>query len=252
MTAALELPALEEIDIRGFKHQGGVLHLDQLTGSCPNIKGISFQLGSELAQGREGGRPCCDLLDLGQLASLVMQIEEESFHANLSFDLPASLTHFEVQGANVSRRTVDFFWWLSEAVKCIRRGAQLRKMTCRYAEAYLQPAQWGAQPGGAVQTAGKPAQQPAGAGDLGRPGAAAQRSGRSRKLSAQPSQPCDCHNAVPRGGLAYAAAPASKASGWSGNPCTAPSCRLCRVLLTLLAGCTRLREVVVHIMGGPR
>ena len=33
-TAALQLPALEELDIQDFRHKGGVLQLDQLTSSC--------------------------------------------------------------------------------------------------------------------------------------------------------------------------------------------------------------------------
>ena len=40
--------------------------------------------------------------------------------------------------------SADFFWALSEAVKCISRGAQLRRVTCNYVEASMQPAQWGA------------------------------------------------------------------------------------------------------------
>ena len=144
MTAALELPALEEIDIRAFSHQGGVLHLDQLTGSCPNIRGLSFQLCGALARGKEGGGPCCNLLNLGQLASIVMELEEDPLHANLDFDLPASLTQFVVEGGHYGHSIADFFWWLREAVKYIRRGAQLHTLSCRYAEAYLQHAQWGA------------------------------------------------------------------------------------------------------------
>ena len=143
MTAALELPALEYLDIIGFRHPGGVLQLDQLTSSCPNITGLRLQLDSDLARGREGRGPCCSLLDLGRLTKLYMYILEES-HANLDFNLPASLTHFEVEGGEDGECVVDFFWALSEAVKCVGRGAQLHKFTCLRAEAYLQPAQWGA------------------------------------------------------------------------------------------------------------
>ena len=146
VTAALQLPALENLNIDGFRHQGGVLQLDQLAGSCPNIKGLRLQLEDDLAWGRQGGGPCCSLLDLGRLEDLYMVIFIRSIPpcADLGFDLPASLTQFEVQGASGGEWVLDLFWFLSEAVKCIRRGAPLRKLTCTYTEAYLQPPQWGA------------------------------------------------------------------------------------------------------------
>ena len=148
VTAALELPALEELDINGFRHQGGVLQLDQLTGSCPNIRGLRLRLDSDLARGREGSGPCCSLLKLGRLADLYMKVHTlgEPLYAALDFDLPASLSEFEVEGARwmPESHVVDLFWALREAVKCVSRGAQLRNMTCRYAVAHLQPAQWGA------------------------------------------------------------------------------------------------------------
>ena len=140
MTAALELPALEEIDIRAFQHQGGVL-----TGSCPNIRGLGFRQDGALARGREGGGLCCSLLNLGQLASLVMEIEKEPLQSNMDLNLRPSLTRLEFGGYSGSGgKSVDFFWALREAVKCVGRGAQLHTLSCRYAEAYLQPAQWGA------------------------------------------------------------------------------------------------------------
>ena len=144
MTAALELPALKELIITGFRHQGGVLHLDQLTGSCPNIRRLRFQLDSDLARGREGSGPCCSLLKLGRLTDLYICAEEEPSHANLDLDLPVSLTDLEVDGAGTGDHLVDVFWPLSEAAKCIRRGGNLRKVTCGFAEARVQPAQWGA------------------------------------------------------------------------------------------------------------
>ena len=140
MTAALELPALEEVDITGFTHQGGVLHLGQLTGSCPNIRGLRVQLNIDLAQGKEADGPCCSLLNLGQLASLVMDIIVESLQANVDLYLPPSLTQLEFCGSG--GKTVDFFWALREAVKCVGRGAQLHGLICDPAAAYLQPAQW--------------------------------------------------------------------------------------------------------------
>ena len=144
LTAPLNLPALEETNVILFRHQGGALQLEQLTGSCPQLKKLSVMLGSEVAQGREGTRPCCSLQKLGQLEDLYMLIEQKALNASLDLDLPASLTQFEVMGTRGDDRSVDLFWALSEAVKCIRRGAQLRRVTCRHAEACMQPAQWGA------------------------------------------------------------------------------------------------------------
>ena len=145
MTAALELPGLEELDIIGFRHQGGVLLPEQLTGSCPQIRGLRLQLDINMTWGEEDGTgPCCSFLNLGQLADLYVSISVQPLHANVELDLPASLTHFEVDGASIGSCDLSFFWWLSVAAKCVRRGAQLCKVTCRGAEAYLQPAQWGA------------------------------------------------------------------------------------------------------------
>ena len=76
MTAALQLPALEDLDIIGFRHQDGVLQLDQLTGSCTNIRGLKLQLDSDLARGRDGRGPCCSLLRLGRLADLYIYAKE--------------------------------------------------------------------------------------------------------------------------------------------------------------------------------
>ena len=40
----LHLPALEEMDMTGFRHRGGVLQLDQLAGGCPQVSRLSFPL----------------------------------------------------------------------------------------------------------------------------------------------------------------------------------------------------------------
>ena len=138
LTAPLNLPALVETNIIWFKHKGGLLQLDQLTGSCPQLRILKLTLD------REGRGPCCSLQKLGRLENLYMWIQEKPTHDSLDLDLPASLTHFEVLGAEGDDWSVDFFWVVSEAVKCIKRGAQLRRLTCRYAEACLQPSQWGA------------------------------------------------------------------------------------------------------------
>ena len=142
MAAELDLPALEELDIIGFRHHSGVLQLDQLTGSCPNIRGLRFLLDSDAARGREGRATCCSLLKLGRLADLHVCIGEKE-HLSVDLDLPASLTLFVVDGIEYATY-VDLSWALREAAKCIRRGAQLRRLTCYPAELYLQPAQWGA------------------------------------------------------------------------------------------------------------
>ena len=117
----------------GSATKPGVLQLDQLTGSCPNIRRLRIQLIG-IAQGRES------LLRLERLADLYMVAAPH--HASLDLDLPASLTEITVNGNN-GAVAVDLFWVLREAAKCIRRGAQLHRLTCCSAEAHLQPAQWG-------------------------------------------------------------------------------------------------------------
>ena len=144
LAAMLNLPALENMNVIFFRHQGGVLQLDQLISGCPQLRRLRLQLSSDSAQGREGSGSCCSLQKLGRLADLYIWVMTKPLHASLDLDLPASLTRLEVMGAEEGDSTVDFFWVLSQAVKCIRRGAQLRSMTCRYTEADLQPAQWGA------------------------------------------------------------------------------------------------------------
>ena len=148
LTAVLELPALEEVDITGFWHQGasrdqgGVLQLDQLPGSCPNIRGLTFEFSSDMALGTEGRGPCCSFLKLGRLANLCMYTEFDLVPAHLDIDLPASLAGFTVEAGGDD--AADLFWVLREAMKCIRGGAQLRTLSCQDADAFLQPAQWGA------------------------------------------------------------------------------------------------------------
>ena len=139
MAAELELPALEELDISGFRHQGGVLQPDQLTGSCPNIRGLRFQLDSDVAQDREGRGLCCRLLELGGFADLYMCIGNE--HLRVDLDLPASVTLFVIDGLD-NATVVDLSWALREAAKCISRGAQLRRLECYPAHACVQGAQW--------------------------------------------------------------------------------------------------------------
>ena len=141
MTAALVLPALEEMNMEGFRHQGGVLQLDQLTGSCPHVTGLSFQLDERMMRGRQN-RQCCSLRSLGRLADLCMSIYLDAPYATMDLDLPAGLTHLKLQ--DDSDGSLNFFWALNEAAKCVRRGAHLRELVCIHTEADLQAAQWGA------------------------------------------------------------------------------------------------------------
>ena len=144
MTAALKLPALQEMNTEGFRHQGGVLQLEQLTSSCPNVRALTFQLDDSMVQGREGSGRCCNLQSLGRLTDVCLWTLFDPPNANADLDLPASLTHLEFDDARIADCSVDFFWALSEAAKCVRRGAHLRELVCMNAKLYLQPAQWGA------------------------------------------------------------------------------------------------------------
>ena len=59
----------------------------------------------------------------------------------MDLELPRSLTLLEF-GA-YRHKFIPLFWALQEAVKCAEQGVQLHKFNCARAEAYLQPAQWG-------------------------------------------------------------------------------------------------------------
>ena len=144
LTAALKLPALEDVRICGFMgHQFGQVKLDQLTGSCPQISRLQFQLGSCLQQATGASRQNCGLLNLKRLADL--HILGCPLKAKVDLDLPPSLTQLKLGGySGGGDKSVDFFCALQEAAKCARRGAQLQRLTCECAEAHLQPAQWGA------------------------------------------------------------------------------------------------------------
>ena len=144
MTAALKLPALEQMNLNGFRHQGGVLQLDQLSGGCPHIRWLGFQLDDRMRQGREGSGPCRSLQSLGRLTDLCVWTMLEPPHANADLDLPTGLTHLEFEHDSDSNISIDLFWALNQAAKCIRRGAHLRELICMQTEADLQPAQWGA------------------------------------------------------------------------------------------------------------
>ena len=142
--AALELPMLEDTYICWVTgHRGGALQLDQLTGSCPHVSRMDFQLGEGCWQATKARRHSCSLLNLKRLADL--QVMSWSLQANVDLDLHPSLTQLRFQGyQSGGNNSVDFLWALLEAVKCAGRGAQLHKLICKCAEAHLRPAQWGA------------------------------------------------------------------------------------------------------------
>ena len=144
LTAALNLPALEDVHICSFRgYRGGELQLDQLTaGSCPQVSRLVFKLVESSAQVSEASRQSCRLLNLKRLAEL--HIISWPLQAKLDLDLPPSLTQLILGGAmSGGGSSVDFLWALQEAVKCVGRGAQLHKLVILFAQ-YLQPAQWGA------------------------------------------------------------------------------------------------------------
>ena len=142
MCSALQLPALETASITQlFRHRGGLLQLDQLTSSCLQINRLEFLCS--LARPREASKQQSSLLNLSRLADL--RIMDTSLHADLDLELPASLTFLELRGSlRNGHSSTDLFWVLLQAVKCIKRGAQLHTLVSRAAETLLQPAQWGA------------------------------------------------------------------------------------------------------------
>ena len=245
LTSALDLPALEDVHIWGFTgYRGGELQLDQLTGSCLQISRLEFQLGSRFQQATEASLQSCRLLNLKRLAEL--HVMSCSLEAKVDLDLPPSLIRLELGG------DVDFFWALQEAAKCAGRGAQLQSLICDCAVAHLQPAQWGASLEEQHRRLG---------GQLGS----------LRELEVWGNQQ-ELLSAV--GAVASAApslvrleinimgfliraevSPIRSASlesitvdwGYAHRPdLPAP-----QLLLTLLPGCTRLREVVIHFLGRP-
>ena len=145
LTAALELPALEDVSICHFTGpQGEEVQLDQLTGSCLQVSRLKLQLYEPLGQPSEASRQRCSLLNLNRLAKL--HITTMPLKANVDLDLPPSLTQLSLGGypGSSSTHSIDFFWALLEAVRCVERGAQLQRLVCHFAEAHLQPAHWGA------------------------------------------------------------------------------------------------------------
>jgi hypothetical protein len=124
-------------------YQGGALHLDQLTGSCPQVSRLAFHLGNGWREATEASRQRYSLSNLKRLTDL--QVMSWSLQTNVDLDLPHSLTQLRFQGyQSGGGNCFDFSWALREAVKSVGRGAQLHRLICSCADAYRQPAQWGA------------------------------------------------------------------------------------------------------------
>ena len=170
MCSALELPALERMVNHGSRHRGGVLQLDQLTGSCPRLRDLEFNLAGP----SEASWQSCRLSDLSRLTHLC--ITQWPGHASPDLDLPASLTSLRVQGLH-GGTSVDLCWLLREARKCVRRGAQLHTLCCNPAEV-----QEDASLEEQLRPAGSAAGQPAVAHSVGWHGGAGQRLQRGSQL----------------------------------------------------------------------
>ena len=140
MCLALQLPALQVVSITDFRHRGGLLKLNQLSGSCLQIS--CLELECSLAQPSKASEQS-SLLNLSRLADL--HIIDRSHHAKMDLGLPPSLTRLQVRGHQCDGHfRMDLFWVLLQAVKCIRRGGQLHTLDITMTEASFQPAQWGA------------------------------------------------------------------------------------------------------------
>ena len=143
MCSALQLPALEIASIWGFTHGDEVLQLNQLSGSCPQVSQLGLMCS--LAQPSEASKQQSGLLNMSRLADLHIWDTSLCTDLDLNLDLPASLTRLVLEGNHYDgHNTLDFFWVLLQAVKCIGRGAQLHTLVSRTTETLLQPAQWGA------------------------------------------------------------------------------------------------------------
>ena len=151
---ALNLPALEVLDILRFTHSDRQLQVDQLC--CPQLRSLKFQLDITQARACASGRQWCSLLQLPQLADLTVsrcsyrklaQGGPGSSRLAWAMDLglPASLQRLRVE-ATTADDLVPLKWMLLEASKGIRSGAQLRSVTCIDTAAASHPdgAPWGA------------------------------------------------------------------------------------------------------------
>ena len=102
-----------------------------------------FESSRRWWQATEASRQRCRLSNLSRLVDL--HILSWFGQTLVDLDLPPSLTQLNFQAPYPgSGATFDIFGALLEAVKCIKREAQLHKLICERAVASLQPAQWGA------------------------------------------------------------------------------------------------------------
>ena len=99
LTAALELPALETVCLGTVTgHRGRELLVDQLTGSCPQVSRLEFQLREDLTQASEAGRQSYRLGNLTRLADLRVLDWSHQAHVDVDLDLPPSLTQLKFEG----------------------------------------------------------------------------------------------------------------------------------------------------------
>ena len=253
LTAALKLPALKDVHICCFTGHGcGELQLDQLTGSCPQVSRLVFELGSRWRQATEASRQRCRLLKLSQLADL--QLMSWNVQADVDLDLPPSLTQLKFQGAypDGGGNSFKFSWVLREAVRCIGRGAQLHKLMCHCGQAYLQPAQWGASLDEQHRRLGE---QLGGLREL--EVWVAQEQLLSAICTVASAAPCLTRLKIvityppPHVKVSPICSASLKSIRVEWGLYNRPELPPPMVLLTLLPGCTRLQEVVVHFNGRP-
>ena len=253
LTAALELPALEHVCLGWVTgHRGRELLVDQLTGgSCPQVSRLEFQLREDLTQASEAGRQQSYRLgNLTRLAELHVSDWSHQAHVDLDLDLPPSLTQLKFSGLKGGgSRAVDFFWALREAARCAGRGAHLHRLICECAEAYLQPAQWGAsldeqhrRLGGQLGSLRKLEVEVRGTQEqlLSAVGAVASAAPSLVRLKIIVADPVPCVEVSP---ICSASLESIRVQlNFSNRPELPPP----QVLLAFLPGCTRLREVVVR------
>ena len=111
LAAALHLPALKDLSIDRFSHQGRALQLDQLAGGYLQVSRVKFELGSGVVAS-EGGEWRCSLLHLCRLKCL--HIIKPSRQDSLGLDLPASLVCLRVESPNlVGKSPRSFGWYVS-------------------------------------------------------------------------------------------------------------------------------------------
>ena len=121
---AVYLPALEALDVISFQHKGGILQQDQLC--LPQLCKLTFLLHSSQMRVSEGGRQSCSFLNLPRLASLVLPYFPEF---RIDLDLPASLEHLTLQDF-AGGEDIDLKQLLLEVIKGIKSGARLCSLTC--------------------------------------------------------------------------------------------------------------------------